>query len=105
MKIYKWDSLTLKACQCLSSSFHIDKQGIYGILLALEQRNTGQIIKPWRENALEIREKAWKIIENWDIRIATKLFEIFPSIIAKKYHSRSFTAGYDEKGDWIIVFD
>lgn len=104
MKIYKWTSLILKACQCLSGMFHRDSQAIYGILLQLEQNQTGQKMKPWRNNAKELREKAWQTIENWDIRLAKRLFDIFPRIIAKKYQGQMPVIECDEKNEWVVIF-
>lgn len=105
MKIYKWKGIVLKACQALSSQFHSHNQGIYGLLLQIEQHQTGQKLKTWRENGKTLREKAWAICENWDIRQAGKLLELFPSIIAKKYQGRDFTCDMDEKGNWCLCFE
>ena len=104
MQIFTWSNIILKACQCLSSNFHLNLQGIYGELLFIEQLQTGQSVKTWRKNAEMLRKQAWDIIEKWDIRLASELFEIFPSIIPKKYRGKSCTAEYNENGNWIICF-
>ncbi len=104
MKTYNWTNLILKACRELSGQFHLDNQGIYGLLEQVEQAVTGQKILKWRENALNMRQKAWEICENWDIRMAGKLFEIFPGILPKKFRGQKFVAEYNSSGNWIIVF-
>ena len=105
MKIYKWNKLTNEAAYMIGS-LHNDsfRVSIYGLLQQVEQHRLKEKIKNWRKNAKEIILKAQEIIDNWDIRNAGKLFEIFPSIISKKYHNKPFSCEYDEKGNWVIVF-
>lgn len=100
----KWEHLKLKACRVLSGAFHEHWHGIYGTLCFIEQMRTGQPVKSWRKNAVEFRQMAWSIIENWDIRCAERLLECFPSILPKKHHNSTPIAEMDEKGDWIILF-
>ena len=104
MRIYKWNLLLLEACRSLHC-IRLHDEGICGIIQQIEQKFTGQKVLPWRDNAKDIKEQAWKIIENWDIRMAAKLFEIFPNIISKKYHNKPFVAEYDDKGNWVIIFN
>lgn len=104
MQNFTWSSLLLKACQSLSGKYYLHKQGIYGIMQQIEQVQTGQSVQPWKENAKLMQKMAWTIIENWDIRRAGALFEIFPDIIPKRYRGKDFAAEYNEKGNWIIIF-
>ena len=78
MRVYKWEQLKLKACRAIKIR---ERDVIYGILQQIEQISTSQPIKNWRDNINEFnefREKAWEIIENWDIRNAGDLFKLFP---------------------------
>lgn len=104
MQSFTWSNLTLKACRCLSGQFSLYNAGIYGECLMVEQLLTNQKVKSWRENATDLRKKAWNIIENWDIRCAGRLFEIFPSIIPKQYRGKPCTAEYNKRGNWVINF-
>ncbi len=106
MRIYKWEKLKNEAA-CVLSSFSksLNIGPLYGLLQSLEQQITREKIKNWRENTKEMVLKAQKMIDNWDIRCAGKLFEVFPSIISKKYHNKSFNCEYNERGQWIIIFD
>ncbi len=102
--VYKWRNLKLKACQELSTRC---QGGIYVALaqqIFIEQLQTGQKPENWRTNLKWLREQGWKIIKNWDIRCAKKLFEVFPNIIPKKYRGTMPMADYDINGNWIIIF-
>ena len=105
MLAIRWEALKLRACRELSTSFHLNKQGIYGILQRIEQQMTGQTIKAWRENGKELRQQAWELVEHWDVRCAAKLIEVFPGIIAKKYRGKTPMAEYDENCNWILTFE
>lgn len=102
--IFKWEQLKLKACRELSTQFHLENQGIYAILQSMEQQIIGDKRLSWGENAVEMKEKAWKMIEKWDIRKAKKLFEAFPNIIPAKYHKQTPICDMDDKGNWCIYF-
>ena len=103
MKTYKWEQIKLNACRALSEQLTWD-EGIWGIIMGIEQQITGEKHKNWRENAKAMREKAWEAIENWDIRKAGKLIKLFPSIVSKKYHGQIPVCDMNEKGDWCLFF-
>ena len=108
MKTYKWDTITHNAA-CIVGTLGAGCWTTNSICMAaqfqtVEQMITKEPIKGWRENAKEITKKAQDICLNWDIRRARALLDIFPQLIAKKYKGILPSAGYDEKGDWILVF-
>ena len=79
-------------------------QGVYALLLSVEQQITKEKVKFWRENAQILIEKAWEVIENWDIRKAGKLIEAFPTIVDKSCRGRMPICDIDEKGNWCVCF-
>lgn len=108
MKIYKWHLIREEAVYelaRLSGSWFADSAVYAGLFQSIEQQLTGQPRKSWRVNAKEILEKAQDIIDHWDIRLAAKLIELFPGIVAKKYRGKPFTCDYDEKGVWCLCFE
>ena len=108
MRIYKWERLKDAAAYIIGSlhgTFLPTGAGTYGLFQQIEQHMTGQPVKNWRDNAKEMIKKAQAICDNWDIRMAGKLLELFPDIIAKKYRGRSFTCDMDERGNWCLCFE
>ena len=61
--------------------------------------------KNWREVEPELREKCYSIIANWDIRRAKTLIDLFPSMMPKQCLNVIPKAEYDEKGDWVLIFN
>lgn len=107
MKIYRWERIRNEAAYelaRLSGSWFAGSAVYAGLFQSIEQQMTGQPRKSWRENAKEILEKAQDIIDHWDIRLAAKLIELFPNIIAKKYRGQEFTCDMNERGDWCLCF-
>lgn len=108
MKIYKWHLIREAAVYELagmSGSFFVDSVVYAGLFQSIEQQLSGQPRKSWRVNAKEILEKAQDIIDHWDIRLAAKLIELFPNIVAEKYRGKSFACDIDDKGVWCLCFD
>ncbi len=101
---YSWERIKLKACQELSQKCSSWIGGCFAQMLFVEQMITGQKPKGWRENYKWLRAQGWKIIENWDIRLAKQLFDLFPSCIPKKHRGETPTAEYNEGGNWIVFF-
>jgi len=104
MRVYKWENLKLKACQRLSE-YSNNQIALYGLLQSLEQNLTGMDLKSWRNNSRDIREKAWNIIENWDIRKAKTLINLFPAIIAYKYRNETPICDYNDNGSWCLIYN
>lgn len=48
--------------------------------------------------------EAEKLIDNWDIRMVGKLIELFP-VVPKWAIGRKFICDYNEKGDWVLVYE
>ncbi len=109
MKIYKWSRITNNAACIIGSLgknyWTSNSISMAALLQTLEQIITNEPIKNWRDNVKNIVEKAQSICDNWDIRKAKVLLDIFPTLIAKKYRGETPIAGYDEKGNWILVFN
>ena len=108
MKVYKWNKLTNDAA-CIVGSLGAGCWTSNNIVLSalsqsIEQVITKQPVKSWRENTKDIVKKAQAVCDNWDIRQAKTLFDIFPQLIAKKYRGKTPTADYDDKDDWVIIF-
>ena len=86
---------------------------------AKEAINDGYLIQPgdvlgialqsngydWRSTLFELRTEACKLIDKWDIRQVTKLLDLFPFIIPKRFkNGYKLTATMNEKGDWVLIF-
>ena len=52
----------------------------------------------------EIEDGAYKIVDQWDIRNAGKLIELFPEALPNKYQKAKFDVDMDEDGEWKIYF-
>lgn len=100
MRIYKWDTLTDQAARQVGNIGLRDDAAIYGIMQQLEQERP----KPWRENAKNMILRAQAICDNWDVRKAKKLIELFPTLVAKKYRGQTPVAEYDAAGNWVLIF-
>jgi hypothetical protein len=109
MKTYKWNRLKCNAVIHVKTlgtgCWTHDGFSIPALLQSIEQAIIEEPIKHWRENQKELVEKAINICKNWDIRRAKALFDIFPQLINKKYKGKTPIAEYDEKGDWVIIFE
>ncbi len=109
MKTYKWDriiheaenSVSLLGAGCWTSN----SIALSALFQSVEQVITGEQIRSWRDNCKDITAKARSICLNWDIRRAKALFSIFPDLIAEKYRNQTPTAEYDDKGNWVLIYD
>jgi len=106
MKIMKWENVKLKCQQAMNTDYvgmfssEFSKSfwtTVIGVSLA-EKKN-------WREVEPELREKCYSIISNWDIRRAKALIDLFPDMMPKQCLNKTPVAEYDEKGDWVLVFE
>lgn len=70
----------------------------YALLQAIDSR------RPWREELINLEEKAEKIIKMWDIRAYKKLVHIFPHIIPKKYHDQMPIIRMDDRMEWVLEY-
>lgn len=52
----------------------------------------------------EIEAEAHKIVNNWDLRQAGKLIELFPEALPKKYQKAKFDIDMNEEGEWRLYF-
>lgn len=104
MRIYKWELLKNEVAYVIGN-LHNMSAPIFALLQSVEQQLTGQRIRNWRDNTKGMIEKAQVICDNWDIRQAGKLLELFPSIIAKEYRGRDFTCDMNKRGDWCLCFN
>ena len=48
-------------------------------------------------------DKAWEVIQNWDIRCVGKLRELFPAMFPKSLGTGPLVADMDESGDWVVL--
>jgi len=46
--------------------------------------------------------KAWEVIQNWDIRSASRLRDLFPGTFPRSLSKGNLKAFYDDQGDWSI---
>ena len=58
----------------------------------------------WRTNLQKLADEVYERIMHWDIRQAAKLFEIFPGFRPRGAKWMCIDVGYNEKGDWILIF-
>ena len=78
-----------------------ERLGPYALLAGL-----GDAKCDWKRHAIELRNEAIRIIENWDIRRAKALIDLFPDIVPKCYVGKvpmCFMADNDN-ADWMIEF-
>ncbi len=54
------------------------------------------------ELKVEYAKKAADVINKWDIRMARKLFDLFPDYAPKSLRNKQLFAEYDNDGDWAI---
>jgi hypothetical protein len=103
LKTFKWEKVKQDAKNRLAQNLGSWRIQAHGFIVTIEQQQTGQPLKNWRENAKDLLFEAQKIVDNWDIRRAGKLLEIFP-VLPGIYTGKPFTCEYDDKCNWVLVF-
>ncbi len=73
----------------LSSNFQVLRE------LSPDRKHAHEILKAYAD-------KAWDIIQNWDIREAGKLRDLFPDFFPRSLQKGRLQAGYDDKGNWDV---
>jgi hypothetical protein len=105
MKVMKFETVKRKAIElwhqkCSLSQVPHDDQHIafYALLdAAYRDRNAFTVLAEWEAEGV-------KIIEAWDVRMVSKLFEIFPGLCPRGVEKITPAATYDDDGDWVIVW-
>lgn len=101
--IMKWESLKRNAVLIAvgNESYIYEKLAPYALLAGL-----GDAKCDWKRHAIELRNEAIRIIENWDIRRAKALIDLFPGVVPKYCVSKvpvCFMAD-NENADWMVEF-
>ena len=106
MKILKFETLKKKACDEFLYKFdrgygfpnHASFLALAASLTQSTPTKPIVIMDEWRTYALNL-------INNWDIRMYKKLVECFPNCLPKNLIDKIATCDYNEKGDWVLIFD
>jgi len=107
----RWDTLKEKAVLCAvgNETYFCEKAAPWVIQEQVaEGRFGGRDHKDgWRMRSLEMRRKVAKVIENWDVRRAKALVDLFPGAVPKRCLGlvpRCYVAD-DGKGEWMVEFE
>lgn len=101
--IMKWEKLKEKAILMAVGNVPsvYEKLAPYALLMGVASGDFG-----WRKNAEILRDETIKIIENWDIRRAKALIDLFPGVVPK-YCLNKVPSCYmadNENMDWMVEF-
>jgi hypothetical protein len=118
MKTMKWNTLKKKAI-LIAVGYEpciYGKLAPYAILAGIADMSLGfrrpdknsspKLGFGWRKNAEELRNKAIKVIEHWDIRRAKALIDLFPDCVPKYCLGKvpeCYVADND-KAEWMVCF-
>lgn len=99
----KWDRLKSNLVQRVYQRLGPDSGGVnpLGVTALKKCMEDGFHTTVW-ENVDLLREQAIKRIENWDIRCAKQLIDIFPEAVPKRLRGKALLCFMNEKGDWEI---
>lgn len=103
--IFKWDTIKDKCvgmCKCNTFGALPHANSFY-ISAVMEAVACGHI--DWRGKSKELQKKCEDIIDAWDIRMAKKLIDLFPNCIPTRFHNRTPKADYNEKGEWVLIYE
>jgi hypothetical protein len=107
MRTFRFDQLKRRAQDAVLYRFQRGSPfPIEGQFLALLESiaNPAGPRKP-RAVMAEWEAYALKLIDDWDIRCCMKLVELFPGILPEFYAKQRPVCDYDEKGNWVLVFN
>lgn len=104
---YKWETIKDKAIDFVAGKSIWDccyKNQVALVSLAMEA-TIGKDYN-WKKSTEELRQQAITIINNWDIRMAKKLVDLFPEIIPERLRDKPITCymADNDNADWMIEF-
>ncbi len=74
------------------------------IPLGRDEGREHRTLNACNDKLTEIETEAHKIINNWDLRAAGKLIELFPEALPKKYQKAKFDIDMNDSGQWRLYF-
>ena len=100
----KWETLKTKAIDAtgVCGEYSFWQSGPYSLIAGI-----GDGSFDWKKNGKELRDKVVSIIDNWDIRRAKALIDLFPAIVPKNCQGRVPRCYMEdnENSDWMVEFE
>lgn len=100
MKIIKWETIKKNVANQVYTSMMMNlfnDSAFYALQESIHNK------KKWNINLKDLSEKTYQIIVKWDIRESSKLLELFPFCLPKKYQNKPIICDMDKKDNWVLI--